>query len=299
MAQHNTWKDRLIISSFLLPSLIGFALFILIPTVTTVVLSFTDYAGGRRLAFIGLANYIRAFQTQAFLRSLWITMRFVVISVTIELLLALALALMLDSDRFGKTFFRGMFFIPVVLSNIAVSMGFSLLFDVRRGPINQVLGSLGFDGIPFLTSPDTALGTIIFVMVWQQFGYFMVIFLAGLKTIAPSLYENANLDGATYLQKLRKITLPMLSPTTFFATIVAIIRGFQVFDQVFILTGGQFGGGPQGSTSVLVFRIYQDAFTHFRMGYAAAQSTVLLLFVLVITVVQYARQSKWVNYDLT
>jgi multiple sugar transport system permease protein len=299
MIQKHTSSRPLIVFTFMLPSLVGFTLFILIPTVSTIVLSFTDYSGGARFSFVGFENYMRAFQTPAFLRSLWVTVKFVVISVTIELVIALVLALMLDSDRFGKTFFRGLFFVPVVLSNIAVSMGFSLIFDVRRGPINQLLQSLGAEPFPFLTSPDTALGTIIFVMVWQQFGYFMVIFLAGLKTISPSLYENANLDGASYSQKLRSITLPMLSPTTFFATIVAIIRGFQVFDQVFILTGGQFGGGPQGSTAVLVFRIYQDAFTHFRMGYAAAQSTVLLVFVLAITVYQYAGQSKWVNYDLT
>ena len=299
MTRRNTVSYRLVVLSFLLPSLVGFATFILIPTIATVGLSFTDFRGGSDFGFVGLKNYVQAFKTPAFLNSLWVTLKFVVISVTAELVLALAFALMLNQERPGKTFFRGLFFIPVVLSNIAVSMGFSLIFDVRRGPVNQFLESVGFDPLPFLTSPDTALGTIMFVMVWQQFGYFMVIFLAGLQTISPSLYENADLDGASYLQKLKSITLPMLSPTTFFAMVVAIIRGFQVFDQVFILTGGQFGGGPQGSTSVLVFKIYQNAFTHFRMGYAAAQATVLLLFVLLVTVIQYTRQTKWVNYDAT
>jgi multiple sugar transport system permease protein len=297
--QHSKLSYSLIVLSFLLPSLVGFVAFILMPTIATVGLSFTDYRGGGDFSFIGLQNYIDAFRSESFINSLWVTIRFVAVSVILQLGIAMAFALMLNGDRKGKNFFRGLFFIPVVLSNIAVSMGFSLLFDVRRGPINQFLSTVGLDPLPFLTSPDTALGTIIFVMVWQQFGYFMVIFLAGLQTISPSLYENADLDGAGFLQKLTRITLPMLSPTTFFAVVVAIIRGFQVFDQVYILTGGQWGGGPQGSTSVLVFRIYQDAFTHFRMGYAAAQSTVLLLFVLVITVFQYVRQSRWVNYDVT
>lgn len=298
MTRKNTITDRLVILSFLLPSLVGFVTFIFIPMVATIGLSFTDFRGGRDISFVALENYVRAFRTPDFQRSLWVTVRFVVISVSLQLLFALTFALMLNADRRGKTFFRGLFFIPVVLSNIAVSMGFGLIFDVRRGPINQFLTAVGFEAFPFLTSPDTALGTIIFVTVWQQFGYFMVVFLAGLQTINPSLYENADLDGATYRQKLWSITLPMLSPTTFFATVIAVIRGFQVFDQVFILTGGQLGGGPQGSTSVLVFRIYQNAFTHFRMGYASAQATILLLFLLAITVVQYIRQTKWVSYDI-
>jgi multiple sugar transport system permease protein len=298
MNRRYSYKDTLVMLSFLLPSFIGFILFIFGPMVATIVLSFTNYAGGANVRFIGFTNYLSAFRSNSFQQSLWVTLQFVVGFVSISILTALIFALMLNENKPGRNLFRGLFFIPAVLSNIAVGLAFSLLFDVRRGPINQFLVSLGLTPLTFLQSPDTSLATIIFVSVWQQFGYFMVVFLAGLQTINKSLYESANIDGARYLQKLRFITIPMLSPTMFFAVIIAVIRGFQVFDQVFVMTGGQSGGGPRGSTSVIVFNIYQDAFTHFRMGYAAAQATILLLIVLTITVINYQGQKKWVNYDI-
>lgn len=293
-----SYKDTLVLLSFLLPSFIGFVLFIFLPMVATIGLSFTNYAGGSSSQFIGISNYLTAFRSSAFQKSLWVTVQFVVGFVTICLTVSLIFALMLNESKPGKNMFRGLFFIPVVLSNIAVGLAFGLLFDVRHGPVNQLLVSLGLQPISFLQSAKTALPSIIFISVWQQFGYFMVIFLAGLQTINRSLYESADIDGTNYLQKFQHITLPMLSPTMFFAVIMAIIRGFRVFDLVFVMTGGQDGGGPSGSTSVMVFRIYQDAFTHFRMGYAAAQSTILLLIVLAITVLNYRGQKKWVNYDI-
>jgi multiple sugar transport system permease protein len=298
MNRRYSYKDTLVMLSFLLPSFIGFILFIFGPMVATIILSFTNYAGGANVRFIGFTNYLSAFRSNSFQQSLWVTLQFVVGFVSISILTALIFALMLNENKAGRNLFRGLFFIPAVLSNIAIGLAFSLLFDVRRGPINQFLVSLGLTPLTFLQSPNTSLATIIFVSVWQQFGYFMVVFLAGLQTINKSLYESANIDGARYLQKLRYITIPMLSPTMFFAVIIAIIRGFQVFDIVFVMTGGQSGGGPRGSTSVIVFNIYQDGFTHFRMGYAAAQATILLLIVLVITVINYQGQKKWVNYDI-
>lgn len=294
----NKIQHGLVVGSFLLPSFLGFSIFVLVPTVATVGLSFTNYNGGLTAQFVGIRHYLTALGDPRFLRTLLITVRFVVGTVVLQLGIGFLLALMLNEPRPGKTFFRGLFFMPSILSTIAVAMSFMLLFNARRGPINQFLVAAGLAPFPFLTSPDTALGTIIFVSVWQQFGYFMVIFLAGLQTISPSLYENANLDGATFFQKTTRITIPMLTPTIFFSVVIAVIRGFQVFDQIFIMTGGQDGGGPAGSTSVLVFAIYQNAFSHFRMGYAAAQSTILLAIVLAITLLQYLKQKDWVNYDL-
>ncbi|HUX22529.1 MAG TPA: sugar ABC transporter permease, partial [Spirochaetia bacterium] len=157
--------------------------------------------------------------------------------------------------------------------------------------------SVGVGAQPWLASPATALGTIIFVSVWQSFGYYMVLFLAGLQSISPSLYESAELDGAGLLRKLVSITIPMLTPTTFFCVTTAIIKGFQVFDLVYIMTGGRQGGGPAGSTTVLVFDVYRNAFEFFRMGYASAEATVLLIFLLVITTIQYRSQRGWVSYD--
>ncbi len=150
----------------------------------------------------------------------------------------------------------------------------------------------------WLASESMALLTLVFIMTWQNFGYYMVIFLAGLTTINPSLYEYANTEGASSLRKFFTITLPMLSPTMFFVLILSIIRGFQVFDLVYAMTGGREGGGPNGATNVLVFDINQRGFTEFKMGQASAEAFILLLIVLAITVIQYRQQAKWVNYDL-
>jgi multiple sugar transport system permease protein len=136
------------------------------------------------------------------------------------------------------------------------------------------------------------------VTVWQSFGYYMVLFLGGLQTISRSLYEAAAIDGAGAVRRFFAVTLPGLSPIMFYSITIAVIRAFQVFDQVYIMTGGQLGGGPAGSTSVLVFDIYKNGFSQFRFGYAAAESVALLGIVLIVTAVQQRGQKRWVNYDV-
>jgi multiple sugar transport system permease protein len=290
-------KNGLVVGSFLLPSFVGFFVFILLPMASTMALSFTDYSGGKRLKLVGILNYVTALQSGAFLQSLWVTVQFVVFSVAFQLLLAFVFALLLNGRIVGRTFFRGLFFLPSILSSIAVALAFIIILNVDKGPLNMAFRSIGLPGLPWLTSPKTALGTIIFVTVWQSFGYYMVLFLSGLQSINPSLYESAELDGAGAFRKLLNITIPMLTPTTFFCVTTAIIKAFQVFDQVYIMTGGQDGGGPGGSTSVLVFQIYKDAFRDFRMGYASAEATVLLIVLLIVTTIQYRAQRGWVSYD--
>jgi multiple sugar transport system permease protein len=287
-----------VVAAFLLPSFIGFLLFILYPAVATVGVSFTNYSGGRSATFIGLGNYVTAFQSDAFWNALWVTAKFVVTSVVLQLFLGFVFAVTLSRDLRGRQFFRGLFFMPTVLSAIAISLSFMLIFNPSRGPVNMFLRSIGLAAQPWLASKETALGTIIFVTVWQSFGYYMVLFLSGLQSINRNLYESANIDGASAFQKLVRITIPMLSPTTFFCITIAIIRGFQVFDQVFVMTGGQAGGGPAGATSVLVFDIYRNAFVNYKLGYASSEATILLILVLTITVIQYRGQTRWVNYDL-
>lgn len=286
-----------IVLLFLLPSLIGFVVFVLIPMAASLGLSFTNYSGGRRMSWIWLTNYVSAFSSPAFQRSLWVTVKFVVVSVACQLVLGFFFALVLNTKIRGRGFFRGLYFVPCVLSSIAMSLSFAIIFNPRVGPANGLLSALGLAPLPWLTSPRTALATIVVVTVWQSFGYYMVLFLAGLQTINPALYESAAMDGATPAQGLLAITIPMLSPTTFFCVITAVIRGFQVFDQVYMLTGGGLGGGPAGSTSVLVFDIYKNGFQALRMGYASAEATVLLLLLLGITVIQYRAQSTWVSYE--
>ena len=297
MPKRTSLKHTLIVASFLLPSFVGFFVFVLLPVVATLGVSFTNYSGGRTIGWVGIANYLSAARSSAFWNTLWITARFVVFSVALQLVLAFIFAVMLNGNVVARTFLRGLYFLPSILSSIAIGLAFALILNPKQGPVNMFLHSIGIAKQPWLTSPRSAIGTLIFVSVWQNFGYYMVLFLAGLQSINPSLYESAELDGAGLIRKLLSITVPMLTPTTFFCVTTAIIKGFQVFDLVYIMTGGQDGGGPAQSTTVLVFDIYRNAFRSFRMGYASAEATVLLLVLLVITVLQYRSQRGWVSYD--
>jgi multiple sugar transport system permease protein len=212
--------------------------------------------------------------------------------------LGLVFALILNEKLFGRNFFRGTMFLPNVLSSVAVGLVFTLLLDSKRGPVNQFIASLGLPAPLWLAGESTALPTIIMVTVWQNFGYYMVLFLGGLQTVSATLYEAAAIDGAGRWRRFLSVTIPGLSPIIFFSVTIAIIRAFQVFDQVFVMTGGQLGGGPAGATTVLVFDIYKSGFAQFRFGYAAAESVVLLVIILAVTLIQQQGQKKWVTYDI-
>ena len=290
----NKWFTVLL---FLLPSLIGFLIFVFIPTITVIGLAFTNYSGGFNISYVGLDNFIQALTNSTFQKALSNTIWFTLATVFFQLLLGFIFAVILNGKLIGRTFFRAVIFLPVILSNIAVSLIFVLIFHPSKGPLNNFLLSMGLPAVPWLTSPSTALLTIIIVTLWQSFGYYMILFLSGLQSISPELYEAGEIDGANVFQRLIHITVPMLSPTTFLCVIMAIINSFKVFDQIFAMTGGQLGGGPAGSTTVLVFDIYQRAFTNYEMGYASAESLILLLIVLLITIIQYRGQHKWVTYE--
>ena len=285
-----------VVAAFLLPSLAGFVVFVLLPMLATLGLAFTNYTGGLTISYVGLRNFLRVVTSPDFRNSLWITVKFLLITVPLQLALGLIFAVVLNQELRGRTFYRSVLFMPTVLSLVAVSLAFIVIFH-PSGPLNGVLRAMGISPIPWLTSPKVALYSIILVTIWQTFGYYMVLFLSGLQAINPALYEAAEIDGATGLQKLMHITIPLLSPTTFFALIIAIINAFKVFDQVFVMTGGQGGGGPAGSTSVLVFTIYKDGFVFYDMGYASAEAVVLLLIILSLTVILYRGQWKWVHYE--
>ena len=286
------------ILSFLLPSFIGFVAFILIPMIMAVVLSFTNYSGGFRLNFIGLKNYSVLFASEAFLSSLYLTFKYMVTTVVFEIVLGLAFALALYKPFRGSSFYRGVFYVPNILASVSVGLAFMFIFEPTGGFVNGILSQLGLPTPLWLAGEDTALSVIIFVTVWQQFGYYMVLFIGGLQNVNQSLYEAASMDGAGYWRRFFSITIPGISPILFFSITIAIIRGFQVFDYIFVMTGGQSGGGPAGATSVLAFNIYRDAFMHQRFGYASAESVVLMVIILIFTVIQKVGQKRWVSYDV-
>lgn len=286
------------VALFLLPSLVGFLVFVVAPIVAALGISLTNFSGGPHFRFVGLRNYLVAFGSDRFMRSLGITAVFTLWTVALQLALGLAFALMLDKKFLARDFFRGLVFLPNVLSSVAVGLAFCLVLNPTRGPVNQLIASFGIRPPAWLASGDTALGTIVMVTVWQSFGYYMVLFLGGLQTINRSLYEAAAIDGAGAGRRFLSVTLPGLSPIMFYSLTIAIIRAFQVFDQVYVMTGGQLGGGPAGSTTVLVFDIYQSGFGSYRFGYASAESALLLAIVLLVTLAQNLGQRKWANYDL-
>ncbi|MBN1646795.1 MAG: sugar ABC transporter permease [Spirochaetales bacterium] len=284
---------------FLLPSFIGFVVFVLFPILSSFLLSFTNYSGSfSRTKFIGLHNYMLIFTDPTFWKSLSVTLVFVFFSVVFQLFLGFVFAVILNGKIRGRTLFRSILFLPVVLSNVAVCMAFLFIFHPSSGPMNGFLKSIGLHALPWLADKRTSLLTIIIVFVWQSFGYYMIIFISGLQTINPALYEAADMDGASSTRKLFSITLPGISPVIFFSIIISLINAFKVFDHVYVMTGGQYGGGPADSTRVLAFDIYRNGFLFWQISKGAAESVVLFIIVLIITIIQLRMQKKWVSYDI-
>lgn len=285
-------KKFLVICLFLLPNFAGFIFFIGIPIFASFGLSFTEWDLISDPSWIGLENYKALLQDEEFKSALVHTLYFIVGYLPLVMVGALAIALILNKKIKGRVFFRAAYFVPVITSWVAVSLIWKWLFNPTYGLINYGLSLIGVAGPAWLQDPTWAMPAIILTSVWKDLGFVMVIYLAGLQGISPTFYEAADMDGASPTQKFRHITLPLLSSTTFFVLIISLINSFQVFDQVMIMTGG----GPAGSTSVLVERIYKHAFEYYEMGYASAVSWVLFFIIFIVTVVQMKFQKRWVDY---
>lgn len=278
---------------FLLPNFIGFLIFTLIPIVCSMGLSLMEWDSANPMKFVGLQNFTRLATDETFKISLWNTVYYSVFTVPLTMAAALGLALILNQKLKGINIFRTIFFFPHVASLVAVAVVWNLLFHPTLGPINNLLRSLGMANPPGWTSSiDWAMPVIIIVSIWKSMGYYMILYLSGLQAIPRELYEAARVDGASAFQRFRYITLPMLTPTTFFVSIMLTIACFKVFDLVSVMTGG----GPGRATNVLVYNIYNTAFINYEFGYASAVSMVLFLIVLVVTIIQFRAEKKWVSY---
>lgn len=264
----------------ILPNYLIYFVFTLIPIVWTLGLSFTDY-NLSKAAFVGAANYVRMFTDSLFLKSFWNTLVYSFITIVPTMAVGLSLAIMLNMKIRGRNLFRAVFYMPNIFSMVVVAMSWLYLYDTHAGILNRILRMLGASPVPWLTSPEMAMFSVCLMSIWNGLGYNMVVFLAGLQTIPEYLYEAASIDGASWTQQFRKITLPMLAPTTFFIFVMSCIRSFQVFGQVLILTNG----GPMESTTTVAHQIYKNGFEFYEMGYASAQSVVLLLVILGITMI--------------
>lgn len=278
---------------FLLPNLVGFLIFTLIPIICSMALSFMEWDSANPMVFVGLENFKRLWTDDTFKISLWNTVYYSAFTVPLTMAAALGLALILNQKMKGINIFRTIFFFPHVASLVAIAVVWNLLFHPTLGPINNILRSFGMANPPGWTSSiDWAMPVIIIVSIWKSMGYYMVLYLSGLQAIPRELYEAAKVDGANSFQRFKNITLPMLTPTTFFVSIMLTISCFKVFDLVSVMTNG----GPGRATNVLVFNIYNTAFINYEFGYASAISMILFVIVLAITIVQFRAEKKWVSY---
>ena len=278
---------------FLLPWLIGFLVFRLIPMGASLWFSLNNFDMLTPPQFIGLANYQNLLADQRFLNSVRVTFTFVFLSVPFQLAFSLMVAILLKKNRPGVRVYRAMYYLPSLFGgSVAVAILWRQLFN-QTGLFNQLLGLFGIQGINWISTPSTALYTLVVLAVWQ-FGASMVIFLAALKQIPTELYEAASIDGWSKGRQFSNITLPMLTPIIFFNLIMQIIHGFQSFTPAFIVSGGT--GGPIDSTLFYSLYLFIVAFAQFRMGYASAMAWLLLLMIAGVTGVIFASQKLWVFY---
>ncbi|WP_243495338.1 carbohydrate ABC transporter permease [Priestia aryabhattai] len=280
--------------AYLLPSLLLFSVFLFYPMIKTLYLSlFITDTQGNPLNFVGLQNFLYLFTDPNFLQSMKATFLFVLYTVPIGLVIALFLALIANEKLKGIGFFRTMFSSTMGMSVAASSVIWMFMYNPTIGVINKVLNLLGIHDVQWLLDPKYALVAVSISTVWMNIGFTFLILLGGLQNIDEKLYENARIAGVSYWYQLRKITLPMLSPTLFFIITVSFINAFQTFGQIDILTKG----GPTDSTNVIVYSIYKDAFVNYNVGSASAQATILFFCILLVTALQFKIGERKVHYQ--
>lgn len=269
--------------TFLAPNLVLLGVFLFFPLVEAALLSFQRYSGFGDGTWVGVGNYATLLSDASFWRALTNTVVFTVLTLLGSVGLGLALAVLLNAALPGRSVFRTIVYVPMVVSGVASGLIGVLMFDENTGVLDKGLNALGLPPIPWQSNGAAAMAAVILMTVWGRTGFNMVIYLAGLQGISPELHEAAELEGASAWQRFRSITFPLLGPSTFFLLIMNVIYSFQVFDVVFVLTGG----GPGDATTMLTTYAYDTAFTTRAQGYAAAIGMVLLVLMLAFTAVQW------------
>ena len=288
---HRNWIGFVFVG----PWFLSFLLFDLMPFITNLYLSMTDFSIGTLTPnWVGFQNYIEIFtKDELFAKSVGNTLYYMAFSVPLGLAFAFAIALLLNSRIRGMQIYRTIYYLPTVVPVVAAAVIFTGLLNTRYGLINQALVLIGLDPVRWLSRPEWIKPSLIILSLWG-FGAQMVIFLAGLQGIPKELYEAVAIDGGGGWHRLRHITIPLMTPTIFFNMIIGIIASFQVFDSVFVLIGVE--GGPLQSGLVYMINVYNNAFRYFRMGYAGALSTILFFIILVFTIIMMRTSNRWVFY---
>jgi multiple sugar transport system permease protein len=285
-------KVRITALLFLAPTIIGLLVFRLVPIGWSFALSFYDWKIFDTPAFVGFGNYAHIFSSPTAYKVFLNSAYFSAIYVPGSIGLALVLAVLLNNGLRSSAFFRGAFFLPYITSTVAVTLAWRWIFSTKFGLLNNFLGWLGVDNAPaWLADPTWALPAVALVSIWKDVGFYMILLLAGLQTIDPTLYEAARVDGAKPIQRFFKVTVPLLTRSLFFVMILALVRSTQTFEITYALTNG----GPNRASTTLAFYVYQNAFVEFEMGYAAALSYIMCFILGLFTLTNFYFRKRWVH----
>ncbi|MGK5508592.1 carbohydrate ABC transporter permease [Brevibacillus formosus] len=283
------------------PYIVHFVVFVAATFVASLYFSFSDYDILNPPKWVGLANYERLIHDPLFWKALWNTVYFAVLFVPAQTFLALVLAVALNQKLRGLKWYRLAHFLPVISSWTVISFVADAIFNTRFGLANAILLKLDLDPQKWLQDELLVIPILVLVAVWKGVGYIMVIFLAGLQNVPQELYEAADIDGAGAIGKFFRITLPMISGTTFLVLILSTISTFQAFEQIYVMTGGSIdaasAGGPNNASLLLMVYLYREGFSFLHMGYASAIAWVLFILLFVFTLIQIKLQKRWVHYE--
>jgi len=264
------------------PYIIHLLVFVAFPVVFSIYLTFNKWNIISPMEFIGLGNFMRVFQDGLFFVAIYNTLKFLIVHIPLQIIVALLLAEILNQQIKFRPFFRAAFFLPVVVSGVVVSMLWQQLYGFDTGILNRLLTTIGLGKVGWLVDPDVAMVSIAIMATWKNVGLYVILFLVGLQTVPPQYYEAADLEGANHWQKFWYITLPMINPTIFMVVILSTIGGFSLFIEPYIMTGG----GPLNSTLSAVLYIYKQAFTNYHMGYSATLGFFFAFIILAVVVIQ-------------
>ncbi len=282
-------RNTLVGLSFILPNFIGFLIFVLIPVIFSLVLSFMKWDGFTQMTFVGFRNFVTIFKDKYFLQAIWRTVVYSVFVVGITTFVSLGLAVLLNKKIIMKGIFRSSIYFPYVASVVAVGAVWQMMFMKDFGPINSFLRIIGIQDPPgWLASTQWALPAVVIVTIWRYMGYYMIVYLAALQDIPVELREASSIDGANGFQHFWRITLPMLAPSTFFVVLMLTINSFKTFDLIYVLTEG----GPGQATTIISQYIYTKGFINEKYGIASAAAMVLLVIITAITLVQFRFEKR-------
>ncbi|WP_159621100.1 carbohydrate ABC transporter permease [Ruania rhizosphaerae] len=277
------WRSKSAIAAyiFIAPYVVFFVVFRILPAIFGIGLSFGEYSLTGALTFVGLDHYARLFADPNFWGALWVTLKYAAIAMPMTVVLSLAIAQLCNRMMRGMAFYRSIFFLPAVTSPVLSGLIFVWIFS-ESGPINRLLSAVGLEPISWLQDSFWVLPALALVSAWMNFGYNMLILLAGMLAIPQEYYEAAAIDGANGWQRFWRITLPSLRPALFFVLVLETVKSFQTFDTIFVMTGG----GPVRASYTLTFMLYDQGFGYFDFGYASAVGVVLLIIALVFSLIQ-------------